>query len=45
MDCIEKLKGKIEKCVYDSRMRYSGGRGAGPAILDFIKVEDIGILV
>ena len=41
---IEKLKEKIEKCVYDSEMRYSGGWGAAPAILSCIKVEDIGTL-
>ena len=35
---------KIEKCVYDSQMRYSGGWGAAPAILSCIKVEDIGTL-
>lgn len=44
VDCIEKLKEKIEKCVYDSQMRYSGGWGAAPAILSCIKVEDIGTL-
>ena len=44
VDCIEKLKEKIEKCVYDSEMRYSGGWGAAPAILSCIKVEDIGTL-
>ena len=38
------LKEKIEKCVYDSQMRYSGGWGAAPAILSCIKVEDIGTL-
>lgn len=44
VDCIEKLKEKIEKCVYDSQMRYSGGWGAAPTILSCIKVEDIGTL-
>jgi len=44
VDCIEKLKEKIEKCVYDPQMRYSGGWGAAPAILSCIKVEDIGTL-
>ena len=39
-----KLKEKIEKCVYDPQMRYSGGWGAAPAILSCIKVEDIGTL-
>ena len=44
VDCIEKLKEKIEKCVYDSEMRYSGGWGAASAILSCIKVEDIGTI-
>ena len=41
---FSKLKEKIEKCVYDSEMRYSGGWGAAPAILSCIKVEDIGTI-
>lgn len=44
VDCIEKLKEKIEKCVYDSQIKYSGGWEAAPAILNSIKVEDIGTL-
>ena len=44
VDCIEKLKEKIKKCVYDSQMRYSSGWDAAPAILNYIKVEDIGTL-
>ena len=42
VDCIEKLKEKIEKCVYDSQMKYSDGWEAAPTILSCIKVEDIG---
>ena len=44
VDCIEKLKEKIEKCVYDSQIGYSGGWGPVPAILNCIKAEDIGTL-
>ena len=41
---IEELKKKIGECAYDSRIRYSDGMEAAPAILNFIKVEDIGTL-
>lgn len=41
---IEELKGVVGKCVYDSKMRYSGGWDAAPAILNSIKVEEIGML-
>ena len=44
VDCIEKLKEKISKCVYDSQMGYSDGWGAAPVILNCIKIEDIGTL-
>ena len=38
------LKGKIEKCVYNSEISYLRGWDAAPAILNYIKVEDIGTL-
>ncbi|OLA06835.1 MAG: hypothetical protein BHW12_07150 [Coprobacillus sp. 28_7] len=41
---IEELKGKIEKCVYNSEISYLRGWDAAPAILNYIKVEDIGTL-
>lgn len=41
---MKKLKKKIGECAYDSRIRYSDGMEAAPAILNFIKVEDIGTL-
>ena len=41
---IEELKGKIEKCVYNSEISYLRGCDAAPAILNYIKVEDIGTL-
>lgn len=39
---IEELKQKISKCTYESNMRYSGSFDSALAILNFIKVEDIG---
>lgn len=41
---IEELKGKIEKCVYNSEISYLRGWDAAPTILNYIKVEDIGTL-
>ncbi len=41
---IEELKSVVEKCVYDSQMKYSGSWDAAPAILNSIKVEEIGTL-
>lgn len=41
---LEELKGVVGKCVYDSRMKYSGSWDAAPAILSYIKVDEIGIL-
>ena len=39
---IEELKTVIEKCTHDSRMKYSGSWDAAPAILDSIKIDEIG---
>lgn len=39
---IEELKQKISKCTYESEICYRGSFGAAKAILDFIKIEDIG---
>ena len=41
---LEQLKEVVGKCVYDSRMKYSGSWDAAPAILSYIKVDEIGIL-
>ena len=41
---LEELKDVVGKCVYDSRMKYSGSWDAAPAILNYIKVDEIGIL-
>lgn len=41
---LEELKGVVGKCVYDSRMKYSGSWDAAPAILNYIKVDEIGTL-
>lgn len=41
---IEELKDVIGKCVYDRRMNYSGSWNAAPAILNDIKVDEIGTL-
>ena len=41
---IEELKECIEKCKYDDRMKYSGSFDAAPAILNYIKLDEIGSL-
>ena len=41
---LNELKERIGKCVYDSKMRYSNSWEAAPAILNYIKVDDIGSL-
>lgn len=44
VDSIDNLKAAIGKCTFDQQMKYSGSWDAAPAILSFIKVEDIGTL-
>ena len=44
VDNIDELKEKISKCVHNSDMKYSGSWEAEPAILDWIKIDDIGTL-
>ena len=39
---VEKLKNAISKCVYEQDMRYIGSFDAASAILNYIKIEDIG---
>jgi hypothetical protein len=34
----------VGKCVYDSKMKYSGSGDAAPAILSYVKVDEIGTL-
>lgn len=41
---IEELKDVVGKCVYDNRMKYSGSWDAAPAILNCIKLDEIGTL-
>ena len=41
---LEELKKVVGKCVYDSRMKYSGSWDAAPAILSYIKIDEIGTL-
>ena len=43
VDSIEELKNVISNCVYDQDMKYNGSFDAAPVILNYIKVEDIGI--
>ena len=43
IDSIEELKNVISNCVYDQDMKYNGSFDAAPVILNYIKVEDIGI--
>ena len=41
---FEELKDVVGKCVYDNRMKYSGSWDAAPAILNCIKLDEIGTL-
>lgn len=43
-DSLERLKDIVGKCTFDSEMKYSGRWNAAPAILNCIKVEEIGTL-
>ena len=44
VESLDDLKAVIEKCTFDDKMKYSGSWDAAPAILNCIKVEDIGTL-
>ena len=44
VDSLDDLKKVVSKCTFDSMMKYSGSWHAAPAILDCIKVDDIGTL-
>lgn len=44
VDSLDGLKAAVGKCAYDDKMKYSGSWDAAPAILNCIKVEDIGTL-
>ena len=41
---LEELKSVVGKCVYNREMKYSGSWDAAPAILSYVKVEEIGTL-
>lgn len=43
-DSLDGLKAAVRKCTFDDKMKYSGSWDAAPAILNCIKVEDIGTL-
>ena len=44
VDSLDELKVAIGKCSYDDKMKYSGSWDAAPAILNCIRVEEIGTL-
>lgn len=44
VDSLDGLKAAVGKCTFDDKMKYSGSWDAAPAILNCIKVEDIGTL-
>lgn len=44
VDSIDALKEVVKRCKYDTNMKYNGSWGAAPAILSYIKEEDIGTL-
>lgn len=39
---IDDLKNAISKCVYNDRIRYNSSFNTAPAILNYIKIEEIG---
>ena len=41
---IDELKGVLEKCTFDRDMRYKSSYDSAPAILNYIKLEEIGSL-
>lgn len=43
VNSIEELKVAISKCKYNGDIRYAGNFDAAPAILNYIKIDDIGI--
>lgn len=44
VDSLDSLKVAVGKCTFDDDMKYSGSWDVAPAILNCIKVEDIGTL-
>lgn len=41
---IEELKEKLKDCTSDREIRYNGSFDSAPAILDCIKLEEIGLM-
>lgn len=44
VDSLEDLKALIGRCTFDGEMKYLGSWNAAPAILNYIQVEEIGML-
>lgn len=44
VDSLDSLKVAVEKCTFDDKMKYPDSWDAAPAVLNCIKVEDIGTL-
>lgn len=44
VDNIETLKKTLANCTYDTKMKYQGSFEAAPTILNYIKIEEIGIM-
>lgn len=44
VETIDELKTVVGKCTFDEKMKYSRSWNAAPAILNSIKVDEIGIL-
>lgn len=44
VNSLDSLKEAVSKCTFDSGMKYSGSWDAAPAILNCIKLEEIGTL-
>ena len=41
---IDELKQKVSKCTYNNEIRYSNSFDAAPSILNYIKIDEIGIM-
>lgn len=44
VNSVEELKNALKNCTFNIKMRYSGSFDAAPAILSYIKLEEIGSL-
>lgn len=43
IDNLEELKERIKRCKQEKEMHYNGNFDFAPSILNYIKIDDIGI--